>query len=140
MTFASTFRTSLRRHNVIDVRNVFANKSSCEMISQCHKQCNFMQNKSGANLDFYKSKAMLKQYVISWFEHGFLWLGTALRNKFHARIHVCNLLRAVVCGLDCIDYSLHNNETVLFLFQYRDSYCDDLCSTINWFSSKKFKE
>ena len=58
MVSASDFRTSLCRHNVIDVHNVFANKNSGEMISHGRKAypCNIMQtNQSQFRLCQFKS-------------------------------------------------------------------------------------
>ena len=65
MVSASNFRTSLRRHNVIDAHNVFPNKSIHEMISQGRNAypCNVMPNKSGPSLSFDKLKVMFIQPV-----------------------------------------------------------------------------
>ena len=54
----SNFRTSLRRHNVKDARNEFANKPIGKMASQgCNAiSCNVIPNKSGLSLGFGKFK------------------------------------------------------------------------------------
>ena len=76
MASASNLRTSLRRHNVIDARNVFANKSIGEMIGQDHNAfpCNVMQTIQDSGYGFVKLKAMFKQHVnmdICSFHNGF---------------------------------------------------------------------
>ena len=50
MASASNFRTLLRRHSVIDARNVFANKNTSKMISQGRNAfpCNVMQTIQGS--------------------------------------------------------------------------------------------
>ena len=65
MASASNFRTSLRRHNVTDARNVLANKSIGELISQGRNAypCYVIPIESGPNLGFYKLKAMFKQHA-----------------------------------------------------------------------------
>ena len=49
MAWASNFRTTLRRHNAIDVRNVFENKSIGEMNSEGRNAypCNVMLKNQG---------------------------------------------------------------------------------------------
>ena len=59
MASVSNFRTSKRRHSMIDARTVFKNKSIGEMISQGR---NAFPSKV-MQMGFVKLKVMLKQHV-----------------------------------------------------------------------------